>query len=123
VHVQLVNISFFHLYSFMSFWLYFSHCGLCTWWRINTFTTTEPCLPAAFCAFPKRLSTRIPFDTHTHTHTHTHTQGERLRTLIISKVKSIKHVVLIVIVRFYSYKRHTATHTCIYSGNTGHTQA
>ena len=22
------------------------------------------CLPAAFCAFPKRLSTRIPFDSH-----------------------------------------------------------
>src|SRR4029434_1179905 len=51
----------FVLYS-QSFCLYFSHFGLCTWWRTNTFPTTELCLSVAFCAIPKRLSTRIPFE-------------------------------------------------------------
>ena len=63
VHIQsFVNIFCFHLYS-QSFCFYIFHIlGLCTWWRTNTFPTTEFCLPAAFCADPKRPLTRLTFD-------------------------------------------------------------
>src|SRR4029434_5344926 len=47
----------------LSLCVYIFHIlGLCTLWRTNTFPTTEFCLPAAFCADPKRPLTRLPFE-------------------------------------------------------------